>query len=598
MTDNPQVTWNLADLYAGVDDPKLEQDLTTLEERAQAFAAQYRGTVGVLSPADFAAALTGYEQLLHDAQFSGAFAELLFSADSLAPAHGALMQRVQERSVAIQQHLIFFELELIEIPDERFAHLLTDPTVAGYQHYLEHERAARPHRLSEPEERILMEKSTTGSEAFSRLFDEIIAAATFSMTVNGETTTMTESEILTKLYSPDRALRRAAAEGISAGLQERTRLFTFITNTLAYDKAVNDRLTHFDGAEGARHLADEVDTATVHTMLDTCVAHFDTVARYYTLKREILGLDTLYHYDRYAPIQLDEAPISWDEAKDTVLNAYTQFTPDMGRMAARFFDERWIDAEVRPGKRGGAFCAGIAPDWHPYVLTNFLGKKRDVMTLAHELGHGVHDLLASGQHFLQYHPSLAAAETASVFGEMLTFNALLAETSTPSEQLALLTGKIEDIFATVFRQTAMYRFEQGLHAARRERGELPTEAINDIWQRSVQEMFGESVTMGEGHEVWWMYIPHFIHTPFYVYAYAFGQLLVMALYARYQQEGDAFVPHYLDVLRAGGSQRPADIMAAAGIDISQRSFWEGGLKMIDELVTQAEQVWQQVREMR
>jgi oligoendopeptidase F len=266
----------------------------------------------------------------------------------------------------------------------------------------------------------------------------------------------------------------------------------------------------------------------------------------------------------------------------------------MGEMVDQFFTERWIDADTRPGKRGGAFCAGIAPDWHPYVLLNFLGKKRDVMTLAHELGHGIHDLLASGQHFLQYYPSLAAAETASVFGEMLTFNALLAKTQSPREKLTLLTGKLEDIFATVFRQTAMYRFEQGVHTARREQGELTTEQVNAIWQQHVQAMFGDSVQMGEGHEVWWMYIPHFIHTPFYVYAYAFGQLLVMALYARYQQDGAAFVPRYRDILSAGGAKRPAQIMADAGIDITTRAFWEDGLQTIDAMVSQAEQLWDEV----
>ncbi|HEX2948495.1 MAG TPA: M3 family oligoendopeptidase [Armatimonadota bacterium] len=588
MATTPQVTWNLSDLYSGVDDPKITQDLDTLETRANAFAQQYRDKIVRLSPHDFGKALVEYEGILHDMQFPGAYAELIFSADSLTPANGALMQSVQERSVAIQQHLLFFELEMIAIPDEQFATVLTDPTVAAYRHYLEHERAARPHRLSEPEERILLEKSTTGRDAFSRLFDESIADAVFSMTVNGETSTMTESEILSKFYDPDRTVRRAASEGLTEGLKQRARLFTFITNTLAYDKSVDDRLTHFDNPEAARHLADEVDTDIVHTMIDTVADHFGTVARYYRLKRGILGLDTLYHYDRYAPIIEDETTVAWDDAKQTVLDAYRQFSPTMSDMATRFFDERWIDAEVRKGKRGGAFCAGIAPDWHPYVLTNFLGKKRDIMTLAHELGHGVHDLLAAGQKFLQYYPSLAAAETASVFGEMLTFNAVLAGTTDPKQRLSLLTGKIEDIFATVFRQTAMYRFEQGLHTARREQGELTTDTINEIWQQNLQAMFGDSVIMGEGHEVWWMYIPHFIHTPFYVYAYAFGQLLVMALYARYQQEGESFVPHYLDILRAGGSESPAAIMAAAGIDISQRSFWEGGLKMIDDLVAQAE----------
>ncbi len=327
-------------------------------------------------------------------------------------------------------------------------------------------------------------------------------------------------------------------------------------------------------------------------MLASCVTHYDTVTRYYRLKRDILGYDTLYHYDRYAPMPWEERePIPWECAKETVLRAYTAFSPALGEMVSRFFDKRWIDAEVRPGKRGGAFCAGIAPDWHPYVLTNYLGKPRDVMTLAHELGHGVHDLLAADQHFLDYYPSLAAAETASVFGEMLTFRLLLDQAASPRERLALLTGKIEDIFATVFRQTSMYRFEQHVHAARREQGELTTEAINALWQQDVQAMFGDAVTLGDGHELWWMYIPHFIHTPFYVYAYAFGQLLVMALYACYEREGPTFVPRYLDLLRQGGARCPADIVATAGIDISQRNFWEGGLHTIDALVAQAEAAW-------
>ena len=591
-----EVTWDLSDLYSGVDDAKLVHDLAQLDKRAERFAKQYRGRVCTLTAQQFGAALQEYEAILRDMQFPSAFAELLFSADTLTPAHGALMQRVQERSVAIQQQLIFFELEFIVIPDMLFENLLDEPTVADYRHYLLHTREARLHRLSEAEERILLDKSTSGREAFSRLFDEIIASATFTMMLNQETTEMSESEILSKLHSEDREVRRAASAGLSAGLQERARLFTFITNTLIYDKSVDDRLTNFAHAEASRHLADEVETEIVHTMIASCAGHFGTVARYYRLKRDILGHETLFHYDRYAPIESEETPVSWEEAQETVLASFAAFTPEMGTMARRFFDERWIDAEARPGKRGGAFCAGIAPDWHPYVLTNYLGRKRDVMTIAHELGHGVHDLLASGQKFLHYHPSLAAAETASVFAEMLTFNALLARATSPREKLTLLTGKIEDIFATVFRQTAMYRFEQDLHAARRERGELTTDEINAIWQQNLQAMFGDSVEMGEGHEVWWMYIPHFIHTPFYVYAYAFGQLMVMALYACYLQQGEAFVPRYLNILRAGGSQRPAQIMADADIDITTRDFWEGGLKMIAELVVQAEEAWQECKD--
>ena len=591
----PLVTWNLSDLYAGVDDPKIHTDLQALETRAEAFAATYRGRVGTLSPAEFGAAVTAYDALLRDEQFPGAYAMLLFAADTLPPAHGALLQAVQERGVAIHGHLLFFTLELIEIPDDRFAELIADPTAAAFGHFLRQTRAARPHRLSEPEERVMLEKSATGREAFTRLHDEIISGATFRLTLDGQTTEMSEAEILAKQSDPAREVRQAAAEGLTAGLQERARLFTFITNTLVYDKMVDDRLTHFPTPEAARHLDDEVDTATVHTMLDAVTAHYGTVARYYALKRAMLGLDRLYHYDRYAPIQADTPPVPWEEARAIVVEAYGHFNAETGEMAQRFFTERWIDAAVRAGKRGGAFCAGLAPGWHPYVLTNYLGKPRDVMTVAHELGHGVHDLLAADQPFLHYHPSLAMAETASVFGEMLTFAALLARAASPRERLTLLAGKIEDIFATVFRQTAMYRFEQGLHAARAEQGELTSETISDIWQAQVQAMFGDSVELGEGHKVWWMYIPHFIHTPFYVYAYAFGQLQVMALYARYQRDGAAFVPRYLDILRAGGSARPAQIMAKVGIDLADRAFWDAGLQAIDALVVQAEKSWEEMK---
>ncbi|HOF88563.1 MAG TPA: M3 family metallopeptidase, partial [Armatimonadota bacterium] len=410
------MTWDLSDLYAGVDDPAIDAALAALAARAETFAAEMRGTVGALTAEAFAGALTTYEGLLRDLEFPGAYAMLLFSGESTNPAHGALLQRVQERAVAIQQHLLFFELELIAIPDDAFAALLAHPVTATYRHYLTHARAERPHRLTEPEERILLEKSATGREAFSRLFDETIAAATFPMADGEGVTRITEAEILANLHDPRREVRRAAAAGLTAGLREHSRLYTYITNTLVYDKAVTDRLARFPHPEAARHLADEVDTATVHTMLDACVAHFDTVARYYRLKRRLLGVDRLAHYDIYAPLRRDDAPVPWEEACAIVQGAYTRFDADVGRLIARFFAERWIDAAARPGKRGGAFCLGISPDWHPYVLTNYLGRTRDVMTLAHELGHGLHDLLAAEQHHLQYHPSLAAAETASVFG--------------------------------------------------------------------------------------------------------------------------------------------------------------------------------------
>jgi oligoendopeptidase F len=585
------VTWNLTDIYAGLDDPRIFTDLDTAEAHAEAFATRYRGLVGALTPESFSEAVRDYEAVQRNMALPGCFAYLLFAGEATNPAHGALLQKVEEREVAVSRHLLFFTLEIIAQPDEWFANVLTDPGVTPYAHWLQQIRAARLHRLSEPEEHILLEKSQTGRSAFVRLFEETISGMSFPVTLHGETTMFSEEEIRSMFYGPDRAVRAAAAEGLTKGLRERAHLFTFITNNLAQDKAVDDRLTHFDGPEAERHLNDEVETAAVHTMLDAVAAHFPTVARYYRLKREILGLETLTHYDRYAPVSEDVAAIPWEDARETVVDAYTRFAPEVGTMAQRFFSERWLDAEARPGKRGGAFCMGVAPDWHPYVLMNYLGKQRDVMTLAHELGHGIHDLLASGQSYLEYHPSLASAETASVFGEMLTFEAMLAREMTAKERLSLLTSKVEDVFATVFRQSVMYRYEQEVHTQRRASGELTTEQVSDIWQRNVQAMFGASLTLGEDHRLWWTYIPHFLHTPFYVYAYAFGQLMVMALYARYRQGGAAFVPHYLDLLRAGGSKRPADLMAIAGIDIEDRGFWEGGLAMIDELVTQAEEAW-------
>ena len=494
------VTWDLSDLYQSVDDPKIRQDLDAVEGRAEAFAVEYRGKIGALAPAEFAAALTAYEAIVHDLYFPGVYAELLFAADTLTPANGALMQFVQERSVGVQRHLIFFELEMIEIPDDRFNALLATPPRPRIG--ITWSIRARRARIASPNRRSAScwRNRPPGAEAFSRLFEEIIGAATFTMTLHGETKTMTEPEILSQLYSPDREARRAAADGVTAGLQERARLFTFITNTLAYDKAVDDRLTAFRLARRPRA------TWTMKWIPPPCipcwtsvVAHFATVARYYRLKREILGLDTLYHYDRYAPILPDESAVTWEEAQTTVLDAYT---PVHARPWGRWPRASSTSAGSTPRCAPASVAAPSAPASRPIGIptccTNFLGKKRDVLTLAHELGHGVHDLLAAGQHLLQYHPSLAAAETASVFGEMLTFNSLLAQTTTPMEKLSLLTGKIEDIFATVFRQTAMYRFEQDLHAARRAEGELTEETISALWQKNVQAMFGDSVDHGRG----------------------------------------------------------------------------------------------------
>ena len=587
--------WDLTDLYNGADDEKMSTDIENVIASAKNFADEYRGKINGLSACELAISIKKYNDICANAGLVSSYSHLLHAADSRPAEHGALLQRVSEKMAELNQFLIFYTLEIVEIDDAKFDLMMLDGEMHKWRMFLIQTHAEKPHRLTEPEEKILSEKSVTGRRAFIRLFDETIQSATYPLKEDDTVKDVQMEVLLARMYNPDRALRQGAAEAITAGLQKNEKLYTYITNTLVHDKAVNDRLVKFPRPESARHLDDCVSTETVDVMINAVADRFDIVARYYNLKREILGLDTLYHYDRYAPIAQDTKLVEWDDAVELVKSAYNEFSPDFGVMANKFFDNSWIDVGPRPGKRGGAFCAGITPDHHPYLLLNFQGKKRDVMTLAHEMGHGIHDLLAAQNPYLQYHPSLAAAETASVFGEMMTFRKLLQTNGDAHSKLALLTGKIEDIFATVFRQSSMYKFEQELHTARRRDGELTTEAICGIWQANVQAMFGNSVTLGEGHSHWWMYIPHFIHTPFYVYAYAFGQLMVMALYAEYNKTGNNFIPGYRAMLQAGGTLRPDELMQIAGIDINRPEFWAEGLAAIEQLVIEAEKAWGEIK---
>jgi len=410
------------------------------------------------------------------------------------------------------------------------------------------------------------------------------------MEQDGETRELNQQQLLSLFYSPDRQVRRAASQSLTAGLRHNAHVCTFIYNTLLHEKDVLDRLRAYLVPEASRHLDNELAAEVVDTVAAVCVANYPTVAEYYRLKRRLLGLDELTHYDRYAPISGEQTEIPFSEARRIVLEAFGQFSPRLVEIATPFFEQRWIDAEVVDGKRGGAFCAGVTPDLHPYVLLNYTSQPRDVMTLAHELGHGIHDVLASGNHLLAYHPALPMAETASTFGEMLVFDRLQRTLSSPGERLALVCNKIEDTFATVFRQMAMYRFEQPAHRARRQQGELTTEQLDELWQNSMQEMFGDSLTLGEEHARWWLYIPHIVSTPFYVYAYAFGELLVLSLYAQYQREGAPFVDRYFDLLSAGGSRSPSELVSAMGFDIADRAFWQAGCDLIRQRVDLAKQL--------
>jgi len=520
------------------------------------------------------------------------YAMLLHSARTDDPVRGALLSRTQEERTAINKHLIFFDLEWVAVPDETAKALVAQPALARYRHYLEQKRAWKPHYLSEPEEKVLDEKAITGRSAFNRLFEESTASLQFSFSARGAAQSLSLQQILARLYDPDRAVRKAAAAGISEGLQSNARLLTFVFNTVVLDHDVDTRLRRFAGPMDSRNLANEISPSVVDALMTATERSFPLVQRYYRLKGKLLGLDKLYDYDRYAPLSGDLPTCDWPTAQRIVQESYAAFSPDAGNVIRQFFEKRWIDAELRTGKRGGAFSSSAVPSLHPYILMNFTDRIRDVMTLAHELGHGLHQYLSRRQGYLQCDTPLTTAEMASVFGEMLTFRRLQELYPEPKQRLAMLCGKIEDAFATVFRQVVLTRFEQSLHQARKQQGELSADAINTVWMQANQGMFGDVVEMSPGYAWWWSYIGHFIRSPFYCYAYAFGELLVLALYQKYRQDGPAFVPRYLELLSSGGSDAPHLLLAKLGVDVTDPSFWGLGLRLLEEMVGEAERLAQ------
>jgi oligoendopeptidase F len=583
--------WDLNDLYGSPDSAALTHDLDTALERAQAFEAAYRGKI---EPGPdvrlLLAALTDLESLFEQMDRPAVYASLLHAAKTDDPRHGALLMQTRERRTAINKHLIFFDLEWIQVTDAKAAALCADPALARYRHFLEQKRAWKPHYLSEPEEKLLEEKAVTGRAAFVRLFDETIAGLKFPFEHAGRAEQLSLQELNAKLYDPDRGARQAAAAGLTRGLQDNARLLTFLFNNLVLDHRTDCGMRRFGDPMGPRHLANEISPAVVAALMTATERHHATVQRYYRLKGRLLGIDALADYDRYAPLFSDQPSCDWPTARRIVEESYQAFSPDAGAIIRQFFDKRWIDAELRPGKRSGAFSSSAVPSVHPYILMNFTDRLRDVMTLAHELGHGLHQYLSRPVGYLQCDTPLTTAETASVFGEMLTFQRLQQVFPDARTRLALLCGKIEDGFATVFRQVVLTRFEQSLYEARQAQGELTTEQINELWLAANRPMHGEVVTLTEGYGWWWMYIGHFIHVPFYCYAYAFGELLVLALVQKYRQEGAAFVPRYLELLSSGGSEAPHVLLAKLGVDVTDPGFWELGLHLLGEMVDEAERL--------
>jgi len=599
MDDNfaAGVTWDLSDLYAGPDDPRIVGDLDDALEAARGFAATYRGKIA--DPAGpsatmVAEAVAAMESILEQAGKACVYAELLHAADVGPARHGALVALTQEKASAVRQELLFFELEWLALDDAVAGAVLEHPACAARRHFLGSLRRYRPHVLSEPQEKILEEKANTGPRAFSRLFDEVLSSLQFEVEVGGSSQCLNESGVLALLHDSRRDVRRAAAAALTRGLETNQLLLGFILNTLVQDHAIDDRLRTYHDPMAARHLANEISDATVAALLHACEANHDLVQRYYRLKRQVLGLADFADYDRYAPIAAEQGTVPWARCKATVLAAYRAFAPQMAEIAARFFDQRWLDAELRRGKRGGAFSASTVPSVHPYVLVNYTGRWNDVTTVAHELGHGVHQYLARPRGYLEADTPLVLAETASVFGEMLVFQHLLAEVTDPQARLGLVCTKIEDAIATVFRQVALTRFEQKLHGARRTRGELSRDEICTFWQEVNAALYGDAVELSHGYRWWWAYIPHFIHTPFYCYAYSFGELLVLALYEVYRREGSAFVRRYLEILAAGGSETPAALLRRFDLDINAPSFWQLGLEPLRQMVAEAEDLAAQV----
>ena len=592
-TGAESVVWDLSSLYDSPNDPAIDDDMQKVAELINDFEATYRGRIAQLTPTEVVEMMQAQEAIADVQGRLYSFASLIHSTDTVEPTYGALIAKLQEFFARVGQQMVFVELEWNDAPDDYVESILNSPEVARYSHYLEADRRYKPYLLSEVEEQLLMQKSTTGNNAWVRFFDQLMGIMRYDF--DGED--LTQSQILSKQYDPDRDVRKRVADSVTQGLSSRAMELTYIFNTLVADKAVDDRLREYPTWVSSRNLSNKAPDSVVESLIESVTSRYDIVARHYNLKRTLLGLDELTDYDRYAPIPVKESDkvYHWEEAQDIVLNAFGNFDEKMASTARRFFDGQWIHAKLMPNKGGGAYASPVVPSVHPYVFMNYTGTARDIATLAHELGHGIHMVLSGEENglFALYTP-LTTAETASVFAEMLVFEDLMEKEDDPEARLAMLAAKIEDTFATVFRQISMNRFEHSLHIARREEGELSTERVSELWLESQRDMFQDSVTMRDDYGIWWSYIGHFLSTPGYVYAYSFGELLVFALYAIYKEQGESFAPKYLEILAAGNSDYPDKILEKVGVDLNDPAFWNKGLDAIEALVKQEEALAREV----
>ena len=580
--------WNLADLYAGIEDPQIKRDLDRGDAESRSFAENYKGRLAQLTdkPQELAEAVQRFEQLDDLLGRLISFAALVHAGDTADPARGKFYADVQERVTAASTHLLFFVLELNRLDDAKLEAAMREPALGHYRPWLEDIRKDKPYQLEDRIEELFHEKSVTTYSAWNRLFDETIAGLRFKVGAKS----LAIEPTLNLLQDANAATRKAAAQALAKTFKERLRTFALITNVLAKDKEISDRWRGFVDVADARPLSNRVEREVVDALVEAVRAAYPRLShRYYALKARWFGKKRLPHWDRNAPLpKVATRTIGWREAQDTVLTAYRAFSPEMAAIAEQFFDKNWIDAPVRPGKSPGAFSHPTVPSAHPYVLLNYQGKPRDVMTLAHELGHGVHQVLAAPNGALMAPTPLTLAETASVFGEMLTFKRLLAKVD-KRQRKAMLAAKVEDMLNTVVRQIAFYTFERKVHVERKT-GELTAERLNALWLEVQQESLGPAIEIKPGYETFWAYIPHFVHSPFYVYAYAFGDCLVNSLYAVYERAAEGFAERYLQMLAAGGTKTYSELLAPFGLNARDSAFWQGGLGVIERMIGELEEL--------
>ena len=584
------ITWDLSDLYHSIDDPTIEADLALAESEAVNFEKKYKTLFDDSSNSGsfLADLMKDYKKIITLMTKPGVFSHLSFAAKTNNTSTGAFMQKIQVRLTDISSHLIFFEVQWNKLDEKTAQTRLSDPAIKADRHFLEKLRAFAPYTLTEGEEKIMAIKSDTGGHAFGRLFAEITNSIPFTIEINGERVKKTEGEILSLLHSASRNERKNASESLAEGLKANTHILTYIFNMILADHRSSLKIRGYKHPMDSRHLLNEIDPESVQNLIESVKGAYPIAHRYYRLKKRLLGLDQLYDYDRYAPLNMEEEKIHFDQCHQTVVSGYQAFSPEAGKIVEQFFTRRWIDAEIREGKQGGGFCCATTPGLHPYILVNYTGSLRDVMTVAHECGHGLHQTLARKAGILESDAPLTMAETASVFGEMLIFEKILDQEKNPKKRLALLCGKIDDHFATVFRQIVLTDFELTAHETGLKQGEISSEKLSDLWIEANALMYGDTVELTDAYRHSWKYIGHFIHSPFYCYAYAFAQLYVLSLYQRYKEDKKAFIPRYLEMLTLGGSRKPEAIAAIAGLNIRDPHFWKSGIDLLDQLVTEAE----------